>query len=448
MRALLAAGLFCASVAQAGTYAVGEVVVVEDTTGSIHNSMLLQTTFCQAAAKGLYAQFSDQYDGVVSFSTETLNVFQNVQQGTPVRQQTAGLGLTTWNNGASYGSAAKLEQCVFMAGLGALPNSPDGPATVLGGLPLGMTGVELLGHEYGHHWLVWVTFDKNDGKGKHDLLRGYDPGNDPSVPGKANGHYSWYASSTSPMYGSVVSSLGGGKFKIEGADRKYTELDQYLMGLRDKADVAPFFALDDGSGHGKDSVPLSKGSSATVPQFGTATRVDVTIDDVIRAEGPRVPAFPNAQKCWRVAFVLVAGQGKTPTAAEIAKVDAYRVRFENWFRGATDHRGTMDTRLNGNGCLVPPTPDAGVGVPDAGAADAGVDAGTGVVDAGVADAGVVEEPDAGLPVEPVDAGRPPTKDETKIDGNGKLKPGCGCSTADVGLAVFALAGLVLRRRRG
>jgi len=446
VKALLTAGLLCASAAGAATYSVGEVVVVEDTTGAIHNNMFLQSSFCQDAAKGLYAQFPDQYDGIVSFSTESLSVFQNVQQGTPVRQNTLGLGLTSWNNGGAYGSAAKLEQCVFMAGLPALPNSPDGAATVLGGLPLGITGVELLGHEYGHHWLLWVTFDKADGKGKQDLLRGYDPGNDPSMPGRANGHYSWYAHSVSPMYGSVVTGLGNGKFKLEGADRKYTELDQYLMGLRDKTEVGPMFALDDGSGHGKDSVPLPKGNSATAPQFGMATRVDLTIDDIIRAEGPRVPAFPNTQKCWRVAFVLVAGQGKTPTAAELAKVEAYRTRFEAWFRTATDQRGTMDTRLNGNGCLVPPAPDAGVVVPDAGQPDAGVvevDAGTSVVDAGM----MMVEPDAGLPIEPVDAGRPPTKDETKVDPNNRLKPGCGCSTADVGLAVVALAGLLLRRRR-
>ena len=427
--------LLFGAAAHAGTYAVGEVAIVEDTTGSIHNSMFLQSSFCQDAAKGLYAQFSDRYDGVVSFSSETFNDLQNVQQGTPVRQPTLGIGYATWNNGASYGSAARLSQCVFMASLSKLPTNPDGPATVLFGLPLGITGIELLGHEYGHHWLLWVTFDKNDGKGKQDLLRGYAKSNDPSMPGAPNGHWSYHANSISPMYGSKITALGNGQYKFEGADRKYTELDQYLMGLRDKSEVGPMFALDDGSGHGSEAVPVKKGSS--VNSTGTMTKVDFTIDDVIRAEGLRVPAFPNTQRCFRVAFVLVAGQGKTPSAADIAKVDAYRTRFEGWFSTATDGRGTMDTRLNGAGCVVPPTDG---GTIDAGTADAGAP------DAGAADAGAMMAADAGV----ADAGRPPTKGETQVEENNRLRAaGCGCSSGSgQGLGLVALAVLaVLRRSR-
>lgn len=437
-----------ASVASAGTYAVGEVAVVEDTTGSIHSSMFLQSTFCRDAAKGLYAQFTDQFDGVVAFSTEAFNDLQNVQQGTPVRQSTTGIGYGTWNDGAQYGSAARLSQCVFMASLGKLPDDPNGMALLPFGFPLGITGVELLGHEYGHHWLLWVTFDKNDGKGKQDLLRGYESGG-PNM-GSANGHWSYYADSVSPMYGSKVTALGNGKYKFEGADRKYTELDQYLMGLRDKSEVGPMFALDDGSGHGSASVPVAKGSSTT--SMGTMTKVDFTIDDIIRAEGPRNPAYPNTQRCFRAAFVLVSGQGKTASAADIAKVDAYRTRFESWFRFATDNRGTMDTRLNGLGCVVPPV-DGGTGVPDAGVssdAGTGFDAGTSF-DAGTADAGVVADAGAGVDAGDVpDAGRPPTKEETEVKGNDRLKTGCGCSSGEGLAAVFGLLALGYRasiRRR-
>lgn len=434
-----------AATAHAGTYSVGEVAVVEDTTGSIHNSMLLQSSFCQDAAKGLFQAFPDQYDGVVSFSSEQFNDIQNVQQGTPVRQSTLGLGLLTWNNGASYGSNARLNQCVFMASLAKLPNNPDAPATVLFGLPLGITGVELVGHEYGHHWLLWVTFDKNDGKGKQDLLRGYVDSSDPAMPGNPNGHWSYYADSISPMYGSKISLQPNGKYKFEGADRKYTELDQYLMGLRDKSEVGPMFALDDGSGHGSEAVPVPKGNS--VMSMGPMTRVDFTIDDIIRAEGARVPAYPNTQKCFRVAFVLVTGQGKTASAADLAKVDAYRVRFEQWFRMATDNRGMMDTRLNGPGCVVPPPPDGGTVVPDAGipdagqvTADAGYDAGQGVEDAGF---------DAGTSQQPVDAGAQdagPGKEDTRVDPNNRLKPGCGCGSGP-GLEWAALLALVAAARR-
>lgn len=171
-----------------------------------------------------------------------------------------------------------------------------------------------------------------------------------------------------------------------------------------------------------------------------------------------MPAYPNTQKCFRVAFVVVSGQGKTPTAADIAKIDAYRLRFEQWFTVATDGRGTMDTRLNGTGCIVPPSdggtvivPDAGV-VVDAGSADAGQDAGrTLPPDAGP------QEPDAGPPLtadagptEDPDAGRVPNKWETRVDmPTSKLRPGCGCTGVGGGLSwvVLLSLGVLARRRR-
>ena len=467
-RALTSLALVCSATALAANYPVGQVMVVEDTTGAQHDPAqlpplgLMGTALCQFAAKGVYTQFADQYDGIVMFTTHPMNTpelgIQNTMLGNIVRQTDQGIsdnvfGSLTGDPAVAYGSPAKLSQCVYMGSLQPLPLNPDDQATMLFGgfIPVGMgiTGAELMGHEYGHHWLVWATYDKNDGKGKRFLLRG-DTSTSAQDPAQPNGHYNHYADARSVMYGSFVTKLGPGQYKLEGGVRKYNHFDQYFMGLRAASEVAPMMIVDDGSNSNRGAAvqPLWRTGSGL-----TMTGNDFTVDiaDVIRAIGPRVPSSATAQKCLRVAFVLVAHQGHVATAAEIAKVDAYRQRFQSWWSFATDGRGSMDTSLSGPaGCQstdggVVVAPDAGTPITDAGTPDAGR--------AVTPDAGTAE-PDAGTPVvadagQPFDAGTPPPgKEDTRVNDTKKLKPGCGCQDATPGFfALVTLLGFASRRRR-
>ena len=165
-------GFTAALAAQAGTFAVGEVAVVEDTNGAIHANVALPPPFglmapggqfCRDSAKQLLPQFGDIYDGIFTFTPAMLDDLVNVQQGQPVRWTSRGIGTNIFDWGSQFNSPAKLGQCVFMGSLTKLPNQPDGPALALLGLPLGISGTELMGHEYGHHWMNWVhrKFSKN-----------------------------------------------------------------------------------------------------------------------------------------------------------------------------------------------------------------------------------------------------------------------------------------------
>ena len=445
--------------AGAASYVSGEVVVVEDTTGAQHdpeqqNFLLgLATTMCQFASNGLYGLKPDDFDGVVMFTTHPMNTMdlgiQNVQRGNIVRQTDHGLsplGFGSLTPATAYGSPAKLSQCVYMGSLGQLPLDPDAQATTLFGgilpISMGITGAELMGHEYGHHWLVWSTYDKNDGTGPQALMRG-DSQSDTTMPANPNGHYNAYADARSVMYGSFITQTAPGQYSMAGGVRKYNEFDQYFMGLRDPSEVSPMLIVDDGSHRGHDIQPLWRTASGSL----TGTPISVDIADVIRAVGRRAPAYPNTQKCLRVAFVLVAHQGHTATAAEIAKVDAWRQRFESWFSFATDGRGSMDTSLTpGLGKCAVPTDAGVVVVPDAGPVVVEPDAG--VVE--VPDAGTVEVVDAGMVDMPVaDAGTPPSKEDTKIDLTPRgFRPGCGCSSGgDIIFALIAVGGLLRRRKR-
>src|SRR4051812_47313707 len=100
-RALTSLILFFSATALAASYPVGQVMVVEDTTGAQHDPNqlpplgLMGTSLCQFAAKGLYTQFADQYDGVVMFTTHPMNTMelgvQNTMLGNIVRQTDQGI---------------------------------------------------------------------------------------------------------------------------------------------------------------------------------------------------------------------------------------------------------------------------------------------------------------------------------------------------------------------
>ena len=475
LRLPLAALISISAVASAQPVSlIGDIVVIQDPGGGINalvgmeNMSILpshQEQFCRAAFNTARAAgIPDLFDGVITFTaSETMTDLDNVWQGSPVRAEATGYGRQNafWVN--SYDST-KLGQCVFMGTLGrtqslfggagpeSLPSNPDADWAPSLGIPLpgfsSLTGIEMMGHEYGHHWLMGVEFDQNDGRGRQHFIRGFSGQDDMGQGGSPNQHYSAFADSRSVMYGSCIRDLGNGSFEVKGCERKYSHIDQYLMGLRSPNEIDPMMVLEDPTdpGRGVDAIAYSRTSSGMT--VTGKVRHDITGDEVVRAMGARIPGYPNAPNCWRVAFIVVLAPGQTSLSqAMLDKVNRYRNRWGPWFNTATDGRGSMDARITGNGCVALPTAnDGGVVIPPR-------DAGTIDDDAGVIDADAGTE-DAGAPGEELDAGEElapdggPSKWDTYVPyDTGKIRPGCGCSTG--GGEFFAiLAGLlVLARRR-
>jgi hypothetical protein len=316
------------------------------------------------AACVFYQAHQDKYDALFVFTTIPQNFITNVQQGWPVKQQTKGTGRDVfWDQTPAFCSSGRLRQAVKMGDLAVMPDNTDALYTGIPFYPL--SGIQLMAHEFGHQWLAAVRFDKGDGKGPHCRLRGFEPTGEPAAgtcdgyqDGDYNQHWSYYYNSGSVMYGSTIVDLGGGRFKLTCDNPKYSALDQYLMGLRDPSEVPPQFLVDVGdvASSGGASVPVFPGQSVEE----TGTRMDFTVQDVIRAEGPRQPA---SEPChWTAAIVIVHAAGKPPTAAEIAKVEKYRTRWETFYAWATDGRGSFDTTLDNRGqptCSGSQLPDAG-----------------------------------------------------------------------------------------
>lgn len=143
-----------------------------------------------------------------------------------------------------------------------------------------------LGHEMGHRWAAFVSAKVNG----------------EAIPlGPVHWARGLHAPAAFPYQRPTEASAMGGSVWHGTFDRPYTQLDDdyyepamgfsyldlYLMGLISSAEVPDFFLL-------KNLVPTGKDANGH-PTF-KAERTKVTIQDVIAAEGPRVPDVDHSQR--------------------------------------------------------------------------------------------------------------------------------------------------------
>jgi hypothetical protein len=271
------------------------------------------------AARRLYQFYPDAYDflSVVSVPDAHAN-----RHHIGVRNAVKGTGVSPFDNGASYGSRARL------LGINRYPltNYFDlGESTAL--------------HETGHQWIAFT-----------------------SVPLLATGRPHWPISSLgrgimgiSPGGGQGLNlgydfvSLGSGEYRLMAAEpaTSFNDMELYLMGLLPAEAVGPHFVFPD------QKQTLCGGCVLRGAQA-------VTVADVIAAHGPRVPAYPDAPRDFTMATVVVSTT-RPLTPREMAFFDYFAARGEaqqplsftsGFGRGttlpfgpATGGRGSLTTRL-------------------------------------------------------------------------------------------------------
>jgi hypothetical protein len=186
--------------------------------------------------------------------------------------------------------------------------------------------LRLLLHELGHAWCAYVTVDHAE------ILNGPH-------------HWSQYlAAQHTCMYSSRrhwVSCDGTDRLRpreasiglnLDTDNFAYSELDLYLMGLLDPAEIRKPLAVME---------RVDGGCARTI--------ASVTVEDIIEANDPRVPDHETSTKTFRQAFVLVT---RNPDEGEryardvmAGETGVLRTHEEN-FRRATHRRGTITTRLD------------------------------------------------------------------------------------------------------
>jgi hypothetical protein len=306
----------------------GDVNLVDFTTGNGSGSGAIAERFAAtvaidtfAATQKFYKSHPDNYDQILLWTDQPL-IRDAFAYEINIANEVKGIGQDIFDLSTSVGSGGRLRSLVNMDWLGKYPVDPTSKF-------LGENNtLSVLGQECGHRWLAYVHFRDHIGANSNALL------------GRDEAHWSFFFNSdASVMEGNQIQDLGGGSFKTVDAVRRYSRLDQYIMGAIPPSQVPTFFYVEN---------PNSTHQPADAPQIGvsfTGTRRDVLVDDVIAINGPRQPASDAAPKTFRQAFIYIVSNGRTLDQTQVAKLDGIRTQWESFFSAATEGKMTSITRL-------------------------------------------------------------------------------------------------------
>jgi hypothetical protein len=266
-----------------------------------------------------YQAYPDAFDfiNVVSTPGYTANRFHFA-----VRNDVQGIGLGILNNTAAYGSAGRLQ------GISRFPIDSLFDMAEKAGI-----------HELGHQWIAFL-----------DRIPALRPGRPHWPPSSlARGIMGFSIGGQGGEGGNfpfAVVPVGGGDYRLDPgtAEDAYNDMELYLMGLVPPESVGPHVVLED-----------------RPPCAGCIFRGStVTVQDVIAAHGPRVPAYPAAPNRFTMASIMVSTD-RLLSAREMSFFEYFAARGEattqvsyssGFVKGtakpfalATGNRATLSTTL-------------------------------------------------------------------------------------------------------
>jgi hypothetical protein len=285
-----------------------------------------------ALTRAFYQTHADVFDAIFIWTDFQFDNGLGYAHSFNVRNDIAGIGLKRFDRSMIYGSRSRLATVVTMGDI--TRDWPADPESHVVGL---FSAVAIACHELGHRWLSYVRFDAGRETGE-DLL------------GRDASHWSFFAdtrTSSDGVYSSIMEGNcwqenGNGIFRTtQSAANYFSDLDQYLMGLRGADDVDDIIFIemnDPAQAYLRISSPLSNFMIG-------GTRRQTSVAQIIEREGPRLPGVDQSPKEFRVAFVMVVEQGQAPASATLETADRYRRSMGRYFWIATDRRGSLNTTL-------------------------------------------------------------------------------------------------------
>ena len=192
----------------------------------------------------------------------------------------------------------------------------------------------LVFHEIGHHWLANV--------------KGFfaDPQQDMGGHYKSNVDLFYGNELIDPMNPQMWISKNGIKngikkcislYDIENFDStniKFSKLSLYLMGLIPPKEV-PAINVYDYSGE-----QFFAGPSCYLNPVWTTTR-QISINNIITANGARIPSYKDSQKNFKAMFVIIVPFNKSLDDKYVQYVEKWREALPKAWAEATDHKSTI-----------------------------------------------------------------------------------------------------------
>lgn len=190
--------------------------------------------------------------------------------------------------------------------------------------------------ELGHWRLAYARVDVGDGP--LDVLRG-----------RAGAHWSYLLDTgASPMEGNAWRDDGTGTFtsQPELGLGPFSDLDQYLMGWISADQVEPFFLIEPADDEDVDPADAPEARTGDPPRTVRGARVELTVDDVIRAEGEVWPGPDEVERELSVATLLVVGPDEPVTDAQLARLEGLTMRWGAAWSWCSHRASTVDFSLD------------------------------------------------------------------------------------------------------
>jgi MYXO-CTERM domain-containing protein len=320
---------------------VGEVVIIEGDEDLVSSDgmggwgIVADGNYAQQVdiTNRFFEKYADEFDEIILFTTfSDTGAMGASAYEMSVQNKVKGIGRAVFDNTSFWGAEKKkLTAFVNMMridtyeGYGVALTSPDNWLYAV------------IGQEFGHGWLSFMSYIDANGVKSMGLL------------GRDESHWA----STLQAYASVLDGNefsaapdGDGYYSVVNSNARFSPLDLYGMGLIPASEVPPFFLIKDAvTATGRTVNPANPIRSTTKLK---GTREDITIEQVVASEGPRIPSSDNSQHGFRVAFVLLTRPGETaaqviPTANKLNEV---RKVWEQQFGEMTGGKGTMCTQVS------------------------------------------------------------------------------------------------------
>lgn len=252
----------------------------------------------QALGRRLYENLSDSFDFLIFVSNLDTRLPGVEYAGieTTASNSVGGTGVRVFNSSSAWGSRGRLQAVMHL---------PD-RSSILNGPSL---------HELFHRWGNFLSAISGTPyhwgfSGAGGQLGGFSPGTLTSLGG--NRYLAYY---DTPGRGFGLNSNGGNALP-------YGELELYLMGLVPPSAVPPIKVARNAA-----MVPSGLRGEFTADAIST-----VTVEDIIRIDGPRVPDVTTSQKDFRTLFVVVT---KAPLTSERRAV--FEADIEQFTRAGDDN---------------------------------------------------------------------------------------------------------------
>jgi hypothetical protein len=315
---------------------VGEIVVLQGSPVTVStlgddSYGLVMTQSVQnpmAIAQEFYKTYPDEFNVITVFTTFPDGGSQeSVAWYLGIRSSVSGVGAEPKNMGSWWGSGdgGQLHGFINMQYVGKYGKGLDNPSNPIH---------SVMAQEFGHQWGTFVKYQDQTGQISDALL------------GRDGAHWA----STLNAQGSVMDGCewvqtGDTKFLLKAKNYRYSELDQYIMGLRGSDEVADFYRIKNAKYQGNSvnpAWPLPNGITIT------GEREDVTIEQIIAAHGPRNPDYLTSPKDFRVAVVLVTkpDEDVSTLTGFIERLEAFRIGFEQTVNQMSDGRMRVCTQIS------------------------------------------------------------------------------------------------------